>query len=355
MINESHVIGGASVEQHAGIVSVGTYLPQKYMTAEDLSHLACIPVDIIVEKFGIRRKYIPRDNETTSFMGIMAAKEALKNAGISPEEIDVVIWNGAQHKDYPCWLASTKVAHEIGAKNAWAFDMEAMCGSMIVGLQVARSLMLSEKNIDTILLVSGYRNVDLVNYQYKHTSFMFDIGASGSAVVLKKNSGRNVLLGISSIVDGSFAEDCVVPVGGTKKWPLQPQDLENYYFQIKDPENFKNRLNEVTLKNFYFVIDDALRKSNLSRKDISYLAMLHFKRSAHLSVLRELGLRENQTTYLEKYGHMGQNDQVFSIKEGLLSGKIKDGDVVVLVGAGVGWTWNAAVVRWGDLKEPISW
>ncbi len=136
---------------------------------------------------------------------------------------------------------------------------------------------------------------------------------------------------------------------------MKPHDLENYYFQIPDPEGFKARLNEVTLKNFYYVIDDALRKSNLTRKDISYLAILHFKRSAHLEVLKELGLRQDQTTYLEKYGHMGQNDQIFSIKEGILNAKIKDGDIVVLVGAGVGWTWNAAVVRWGNLREPVSW
>ncbi len=341
--------------EHVGIAGIGTYLPSNYLSAEDLEKLTKIPASVLVEKFGIIGKYIPSERDTTSFMGIMAAREAIKDAQIDPSQIDVVIWNGAQHKDYPCWLASTKVAYEIGAKNAWAFDMEAMCGSMIVGLQVARSLMLSEKNINCVLLVSGYRNVDLVNHEYKHTSFMIDIGAGGSAVVLKKNLGKNALLGVSSIVDGSFAEDCIVPVGGTRKWPIQPQDLENYYFQIQEPEKFKNRLNEVTLKNFYFVIDDALRKSGLTRKDISYLAILHFKRSAHLEVLKELGLRESQTTYLEKYGHMGQNDQIFSIKEGLLNAKIKDGDVIVLVGAGVGWTWNAAVVRWGSLKEPVSW
>lgn len=341
--------------EHVGIAGIGTYLPSKYLSANDLEKLTQIPSKVLVEKFGIAGKYMPSEKETTSFMGIMAAQQAIKDAQVDPSEIDVVIWNGAQHKDYPCWLASTKVAYEIGAKNAWAFDMEAMCGSMIIGLQVARSLMLSEQKINSVLLVSGYRNVDLVNHNYKNTSFMLDIGASGSAMVLKKNLGRNVLLGVSNVVDGSFAEDCIVPVGGTKKWPIQPQDLESYYFQIQNPDDFKNRLSEVTLKNFYFVIDNALQKSNLTRNDISYLAILHFKRSAHLEVLKELGLREDQTTYLEKYGHMGQNDQVFSIKEGLLTGKIKDGDIVVLVGAGVGWTWNAAVVRWGSLREPISW
>lgn len=343
------------MRDHVGIAGIGTYLPKRYLSAKDLASLTGIDEKVIVEKFGIKGKYFPAQEDTTSHMGIMAAKEAIKNARIDPEEIDVVIWNGAQHKDYPCWLACTKVAHEIGAKRAWAFDMEAMCGSMIVGLQVARSIMLSEKNVNTILLVSGYRNVDLVNHSYKPTSFMFDIGASGAAVVLKKNLGENVLLGVSNIVDGSFAEDCIVPVGGTKKWPMKPEDLDEYYFHLVDLESFKKRLNSVTLKNFYSVIDNALMKSGFSRKDISYLAILHFKRSAHLEVLAELGLREDQSFYLEDYGHMGQNDQIFSLQEGLKRGRIKDGDVIVLVGAGVGWTWNAAVLRWGKMREPIMW
>ncbi len=340
---------------HVGILSTGTYLPSRFVTANDLAVLTGLPESVIAVKMGVKKKYLPGPEETTSFMGIMAARKAITKAGIDPKQIDLVIWNGAQHKDYPCWLASTKVAHEIGATRAWAFDMEAMCGSMIVGLQVARSLMLAERDINTVLLVSGYRNVDLVNVKNKDTSFMLDIGASGSAVLIKKNLERNVVLGISSVVDGSFAEDCIIPVGGTRKWPMVPEDLERYFFQIKDPEKFRERLSEVTLKNFYYVIDEALRKSNLSRKDIDYLAILHFKRSAHHEVLKELGLDESKTTYLEEYGHMGQNDQLFSIEEGLRTGKIKDGSVVVLVGAGVGWTWNAAVVRWGRVVEPICW
>ncbi|MEN3009167.1 3-oxoacyl-ACP synthase [Pseudothermotoga sp.] len=343
------------MRDHVGIAGIGTYLPKRYVTARELASSIGIDEKIIVEKFGLKGKYLPTEEDTTSFMGIMAAKKALENAHTNPEEVDIVIWNGAQHKDYPCWLACTKVAHEIGAKKAWAFDMEAMCGSMIVGLQVARSLMLVEKNVNTALLVSGYRNVDLVNYAHKPTSFMFDIGASGAAVVLKKNCGENVLLGVSNIVDGSFAEDCVVPVGGTKKWPMKPEDLNDYYFHLTDSDTFKERLGNVTLKNFYYVIDDALKKSGFSRKDISYLAILHFKRSAHMEVLNELGLREEQSFYLEDYGHMGQNDQIFSLEEGLRRGKVKDGDIVVLVGAGVGWTWNAAVIRWGKAREPMSW
>ena len=101
------------------------------------------------------------------------------------------------------------------------------------------------------------------------------------------------------------------------------------------------------MPNFYSVIRDSLSKSGLAEKDIGYLAILHFKRSAHLAVLAELGLPESSTTYLEEYGHLGQNDQLLSIRLGLEAGKVKDGMNIVLVGAGLGFVWAATVVRWG--------
>jgi 3-oxoacyl-[acyl-carrier-protein] synthase-3 len=102
------------------------------------------------------------------------------------------------------------------------------------------------------------------------------------------------------------------------------------------------------MPNFYGVIRESLAESGLTEKDIDYLAILHFKRSAHDAVLQELGLSQDQTTYLDHYGHLGQNDQILSIELGLESGKIKDGDNVVMVGAGLGFVWASAVVTWGQ-------
>ncbi|MFA6508434.1 MAG: 3-oxoacyl-[acyl-carrier-protein] synthase III C-terminal domain-containing protein, partial [Treponemataceae bacterium] len=115
---------------------------------------------------------------------------------------------------------------------------------------------------------------------------------------------------------------------------------------------FKAKLGEKTMPNFYAVIDKALKLSGgLSRSEIGYLAILHFKKSAHDAVLAELGLDEGQTTYLDDYGHIGQNDQLLSITLGLKAGKIKDGANIVLVGAGLGFVWAASIVRWGPYKE----
>jgi 3-oxoacyl-[acyl-carrier-protein] synthase-3 len=128
------------------------------------------------------------------------------------------------------------------------------------------------------------------------------------------------------------------------------EDALKPFFVVPDEAAFKAKLGATTMPNFYAVIRDALQKSGYSQADIGYLAILHFKKSAHLSVLAELGLKEEQSTYLDDYGHLGQNDQLLSIKLGLDAGKIKDGDKIVLVGAGLGFVWASTVVAWGPVK-----
>ncbi|MFP4484747.1 MAG: 3-oxoacyl-ACP synthase [Spirochaetaceae bacterium] len=332
---------------NVGIRGIGTYIPETVMTAKEIADRTGIPEDVIAKKFGVNRKPVPGPRDTTSYMGIQAAKQAIDDAGVDPEEIDLVIWNGGQHKDYPCWLAGLKVAHEIGATNAWSFDMEAMCGSMMAAFDVAKAMMIAKSDTKRVLLVSGYRNVDLISLDVPETSFMFDIGAGGAAVLLEKGYDRNVILGTAFIGDGSFSEDCVVPVLGANKWPPAPEDAQAAHFVVRNPDHFKKELGEKTMPNFYKVIRDSLANSGLAQDDIGYLAILHFKRSAHDAVLQELGLDESKTTYLDNYGHLGQNDQVLSLQLGLEAGKITDGTNIVMVGAGLGFVWASAVVHWG--------
>ena len=337
---------------HVGIIGIGTYVPDTYMSASDLSRATGVPEDVISMKFGVKRKPVAGLDDTTSVMGLKAAKAAMAEAGIDGEDIGLVLWCGAQHKDYPCWLAGLYVADALGAKNAWSFDMEAMCGSMMAALDVAKSLMMTRTDLDTVLLVSGYRNNDLIDLSEPTTRWMMDIGSGGSACVLKKNAGKNAVLSSAFRGDGSMSLDCIVPTLGTKAWPPAAGDLEKAHFFIRDEPAFKAKLGERTMPNFYAVINRALElSSGLSRSDIGYLAVLHFKKSAHDGILAELSLGEDQTTYLDNYGHIGQNDQLLSIQLGREAGKIKDGDNLVLVGAGLGFVWAASVVRWGPYTE----
>ncbi len=109
----------------------------------------------------------------------------------------------------------------------------------------------------------------------------------------------------------------------------------------------KDRLNEVSMNNWFTCIDESLRKSSLSRSDLEYLGILHIKRSGHLAMLQELGLNEDQTIYLENYGHIGQIDQILSLHLAQKQGKLQSGSHACLLAAGIGYVWASSIVRWG--------
>jgi 3-oxoacyl-[acyl-carrier-protein] synthase III len=175
---------------------------------------------------------------------------------------------------------------------------------------------------------------------------MYNLSAGGGAILLKKGHDQQQLLETDIITDGSFSEDVVVVAGGTKH-PISKDNLHLYQLDVLDPEGMKARLEQKSMQYFLTVIRESLAKSGYDEKDIGYVAMLHMKKSAHQYVLKELGLLEDQSIYLENYGHIGQMDQILSLELAEQAGKLTDGTVVVLVSAGIGYAWGATTIRWG--------
>lgn len=332
-----------------GIVSTGVYLPDYRMTSSEIANLSGIPLEVVEKKMGIREKTMPGPDDHTCQMGIFAAKNALKKAAIDPLTIDLIIYIGEEHKEYPLWTAGIKLQQEIGAVNAWAFDVALRCGTTVMALKVAKDMMNSDSAIKTVLLAGGYRNVDFIDYQNPRTRFMYNLAAGGGSIILQKGQHQpNELLETSLMTDGSFSEDVVVVAGGTK-YPITEEAIEKRlnYLDVLDPVGMKRRLEEKSMKNFLQVIRKSITKSGYTQEDIDYLAILHMKRSAHNYVLKELNLRAEQSIYLEDYGHIGQIDQILSLELAFEQGKIKTGDLVVLVSAGIGYAWGATTIRWG--------
>lgn len=331
-----------------GIVSTGVYLPERFETSAEIAEKSGIPQEIVETKLGIVRKTVPGPDDHTGQMGIWAAEKAMQQGNIDPSSIDLVIWIGEEHKEYPLWTAGIKLQEAVGAINAWAFDVQQRCGTMVMGLKIAKDMMLADPDINTVLLAGGYRNSDFIDYSNPRTRFMYNLAAGGTAVLLKKGYPANQLLASHIITDGSFSEDVVVPAGGTKQ-PITPEALAQRlnYLDVTDPEGMKQRLEQKSMDNFLKVIERAVEKSGYATSDIDYLAILHMKRSAHEHVLKRLGLSERQSFYLEEYGHIGQIDQILSLELGLHTGRIQPGDLVVLVSAGIGYAWDASAIRWG--------
>jgi 3-oxoacyl-[acyl-carrier-protein] synthase-3 len=210
-------------------------------------------------------------------------------------------------------------------------------------------MMTADDEINTVLIAGGYRNGDFVDYKDRDMSMMYNLGAGGAALVLKKGLGRNLVLGSHIIGDGSMARDAGVAIGGINE-PFNAGNIAEGYksLRLMDAAHMKDRLGAISVPNWYKCIDESLRKSGgLTRKDIDYLAILHFKRSQHVAMVTELGLSPEQTVYLEDYGHLGQMDQILSLSLGLESGKVRDGSLVCMVAAGIGYVWASTCVRWG--------
>ena len=127
-----------------GIVSTGVYIPETKMTAEEIADQSGLPVDIVKTKMGITQKPIPGANDHTVAMGIWAAQEALRKGNIDPKQIDLIIYIGEEHKEYPLWTAAIKIQEEIGAYHAWGFDVAQRCGTTIMAMKVAKSMMESD-------------------------------------------------------------------------------------------------------------------------------------------------------------------------------------------------------------------
>lgn len=332
-----------------GLLSLATYLPRAYHDADYIASHSETPAHIIRTKLGWSRKNVPGPGDGTVAMGVKAARKALHCSGLKPADIDLVIWSGEEIKEYRNWPVGPKIQKELGLDRAWSFDLQQRCGTTLVALRLAAAMIRCDERINHVLIASGYRNCDLINYSNPRVRWMYYLAAGGAACVVQRGCAKNRILGSHSMSDGSFAWDVYVPEGGSAA-PMTAQGLAQgrQYLDVPDPVGMKQRLEQLSLKNWLLCIDRALAACGLRRSDVDYLATLLIKRSAHDYLMRELGLRPEQTRYLAEFGHHGQNDQLLSLELGLEEGRLRDGHLVLMISAGIGYSWNAMLLRWGE-------
>lgn len=329
-----------------GIAGFGTYFPPSVETAADLAARSGIPEAVLQEKMGIRQRHMAGDEDTVTAMATTAAQRAIAQGGIAPNKINLVISHGSEHKDHLVWNAAAKIMHNVGASRAYAFEMYALCAGAPIAMHTARMMMQGDPRLEYVLLAAGSRENDLINFENERSRFMFNFGAGGGAMLLERNATQNLILGSSAYTDGSLSETVVLteaaignrePIVGELKGRLD----------VTDPIYMAERLGEVSLPNFVRVITEAVEQSDAKLSDVRFLGITHMKRSFYLQILDSVGLTPKQSVYLEAYGHVQSVDQVLALELGLAQGKIQPGDLIVLAGAGTGYTWSAVAVRWG--------
>jgi 3-oxoacyl-[acyl-carrier-protein] synthase-3 len=208
-------------------------------------------------------------------------------------------------------------------------------------------MMLGDSSLDTVLLAAGSRENDLINFSNQRSRFMFNFGSGGGAMVLRRGLNRNVILGAAAITDGGLSETVILTEEAVPEGAEAVVGEVYGRLDVTDSQYMADRLGETSLPNFLRVINDAVEKSNASLDDVRFLAITHMKRSFYDEILESIGLTPEQSIYLDHYGHVQSVDQALAIELGLAQGKIKPGDLIVLAGAGTGYTWSAIAVRWG--------
>jgi 3-oxoacyl-[acyl-carrier-protein] synthase-3 len=327
---------------------MATYLPEQVQDAAYIAEQSGIPEEIVHQKLGIKEKRRAGPDDQTSAMALYAARLALERAEIEPDELDLILYSGCMHKDFYVWSAACRIQYLLKASRAYAFELTALSTTNVLALKVARDLMTADSSLQHVLICGGHRTADLLDLRDHGSRFLFDLADGGSAMVLKRNHSANLLLGSSFITDGSLAEDVVIPAGGTRL-PTSHETLEQglHTFHVTNPEHLRAGLDDISEERFVRVICEAVERSGYAPDEIAFLALNHMKPSAHQRILSMLGLREEQSIYLECYGHIGAPDQVLALELAVQEGRLYPGDLVVLASAGLGFTWGATALRWG--------
>jgi 3-oxoacyl-[acyl-carrier-protein] synthase-3 len=347
------------------LTGLGTSLPDVVVSGAEIADESGIPEHVVVEKMGLREKHVcPPDDDHVTDMSVDAARDALAGAGLAAGDLDLVLYHGSEYKDHVVWSAAANIADRLGASNAFATESYTLCAGAPIALrQVAAQIRAGD--VERALLVAASREEDLVDYANERSSFMFNFGSGASAFVLEAGTAdrsgdgpaateraRAFVRASAAITDGSFSMDVVMPAGGSKHPPSEATvnaDDPMHTLDVPDPDGMKERLGDVSLKNYLAVADDGLDRSGYDRDDLDFVAVTHMKRSFHDRLLDELGVDgPTASYYLDEYGHVQSVDQALAVEEALAADppRLADGDVVLFLAAGTGYTWAATVLDW---------
>ena len=338
-----------------GIVSTGTWFPDTYITAAEIAEQSGLPEWVVREKLGIERKYVADPRVHPNEMAVKAARKAIDKAGIDPMDIDVVLCTTEEWREYLLWTTAIDLAYEVGAKRAWGLDIHTRCATTIAAMKMARSLMADDPSIDTVLIGGGYAISHFIDLTDVNTSFLFNIGAGAGAMIVKRDWPENRVLGDHLIADGVMSRHVIVPSSGTVQHPTDDAVKDGgFKFRLVEPEAMKERLGEVSINNWLECVDTALDNSGrkpdgspYTRSDIDFFNMSLVKPSAHCEMLEHLGLSEEQSVYISDVGHIGEQDAIINIEAGIRQGRLKSGDLMAIIAAGIGYVWAGAIVQWG--------
>ena len=308
---------------NAGFIGMGKYVPSHVLTNADLEKRLDTSDEWIRTMTGIEERRIADDSTDTSHMAYNAAVEAINNAGIKPEEIGLILV-ATVTPDRPFPSVSTMLQQQLGATNAAAMDISAACAGFMYGVVTAKQFVESG-TYDYVLVVGVEKLSKITNWEDRNTAILFGDGA-GAAVIGKVSEGRGIL-SFELGADGS---------GG--KHLYQDEKLV-----MNGREVFKFAVRQMGES-----AESVIRKAGLNKEDVDFLIPHQANIRIMESSRERLGLPvEKMSKTIHKYGNTSAASIPISLVDDLAEGRVKDDDVIVMVGFGGGLTWGALCIKWG--------
>lgn len=324
--------------QWVRVLGTGSSVPEKVLTNFDLERMVDTSDEWITTRTGIKERRIATPSETTSKLALEAAWRALEAAQVAPEEIDCIIV-GTVTPDMLFPSTACLLQHALGAKRAFAFDLEAGCTGFVYALAVAEKYLLAEGK-GKALVVGAETLSKIVDWQDRATCVLFGDGAGAAVVGLGDRPG---ILATYLGADGSGAHLLELPAG-CSRMPASFETVEKrlHYIKMNGNEVFKFAVRIVEEASL-----EVLKRAQKSVDDVKLFIPHQANIRIIQSAAKRLGIPEERVfVNVERYGNTSSASIPIALDEASRSGRIKEGDIVLLVGFGAGLTWGAALIQW---------
>ncbi len=324
---------------YASFRSIGAYVPQKILTNSDLEEMVDTSDEWITKRTGIKERHIAADDEYTSDMGAKASQKAIDRAGISKDDIDLVICATVTPDYFNMPSTACIISDKLGIKNVQAFDISAACSGFVYLLSIAKAFIESgmKKNI---LIVGAEKFSSIVDYTDRGTCILFGDGA-GAAIMSATHDKSESMIDIHASADGSYADFLMTPAPGTVH-PVSQQVIDEglNFVQMKGNETFKLAVKTLTKD-----VIEILENNHISSEDIPHF----IPHQANYRIIKAVGdalkMREDQVVLtVGKYGNTSAASIPMAINDIYESGRLKYGELMLLDTFGGGLTWASALL-----------
>ena len=325
--------------QRASITGIGSYLPNKVLTNYDLEKMVDTSNDWIIQRTGIKERRIVENGVTTSDLATQASLRAMEDAGVSPKDLDMIITSTIT-PDHIFPSTSCYIQQKIGATRACAFDILAACAGFIYALSIGQSF-INSGAMKTVLVVGAECLSKITDYTDRATCVLFGDGAG--AVIIQRNPVKHEILSSSLAADGSEADVLIMPGGGARN-PASLESIQQrlHYIQFKGKEVFKLAINNITN-----LILETTKENGLTLDDIDLIIPHQSNLRIIEATMEKLGLpMEKAFVNIDKYGNTSSASVPIAIDEARKDGRLRKGNIVMLVAFGGGLTWGSSLIRW---------